>query len=73
MKGPVPILPVSKPCRNDLELLPRLQLTTNEIMWEPKIILGNEYNDHSHVFESSDDYFISDMIHLQEVVDHHIK
>ena len=43
MKGPVPILPISRPNHNDLEVLPRLQLTSDEVVWDPSSIFGNNY------------------------------
>ena len=41
MKGPVPALPVSKPTQNELTLLPRLQLTSDDVVWDPNVIFGN--------------------------------
>ena len=71
MHGPVPILPVTKPQKGDLKLLPRLQLTSDEIMWEPDKIFGNEYDDYHYFFDSSEDNYISGVMLLQEAIDLH--
>ena len=72
MKGPVPVIPVSKPSNDDIMLLPRLQLTSDEVIWEPNIIFGNALEDHGTIyFETNDDYYISGIMQLQGIVDQH--
>ena len=53
-------------------MLPRLQLTSEEVIWEPNIIFGNTLeNYNSMYYETSDDYYISGMMQLQGIIDHH--
>ena len=40
MNGPIPYLPVSKPSLNDVEYLPRIQITSDEIEWDPHSIFN---------------------------------
>ena len=41
MNGPIPFLPISKPSENDIEGLPRLKLTANDIEWDPQNIFNS--------------------------------
>lgn len=71
MNGPVPFLPISKPTTDDLTLLPRLQLTSDEVTWEPSIIFGSTHEDSSVIYETDDDYYISGLMQLEEMVSRH--
>ena len=41
MKGPVPVIPVMRPTEIELQTLPRLQLTSDNILWNPNEIFGS--------------------------------
>ena len=41
MKGPVPVIPVMRPTEIEVQTLPRLQLTSSDIFWNPNEIFGN--------------------------------
>ena len=41
MKGPVPVIPVMRPTEIEVQTLPRLQLTSSDILWNPNEIFGN--------------------------------
>ena len=41
MKGPVPVIPVLKPTDHDIQTLPRLQLTSSDILWNPNDLFCN--------------------------------
>ena len=71
MKGPVPILPISKPNNHDLEILPRLQLTSDEVIWDPNSIFGSDYEDLSNIYECSEDYHISGIMSLHDIINKH--
>ena len=44
MNGPIPYIPISKPSWNDLENLPRIILTSDEVDWDPQYIFNGENN-----------------------------
>ena len=64
MKGPVPVLPISKPNPEDLIVLPRLQLTSDDLPWLPHAIFGDETIQPQSYFESDQDYYISGVMEL---------
>ena len=71
MKGPVPVLPVSKPNAEDLVLLPKLQLTSDDQPWVPQDIFGNEIEEAQPYYPIKDEYYISGLMELQGMVYHH--
>ena len=71
MRGPVPILPISKPNDLDIEILPRLQLTSDEVIWDPSTIFGSGYDDLNDLYDYSDDYHISGMMLLHDMIGNH--
>ena len=71
MKGPVPALPVSKPTESDLMVLPKLQLTSDDIIWDPNIIFGDGTESLIQTYETSTDYDISCMMALDKIVEYH--
>ena len=71
MKGPVPVLPVSKPNTEDLLVLPRLQLTSDDLPWLPHAIFNDESTQPQSYFECDQDYYISGVRELQNLVDNH--
>ena len=40
MHGPIPYLPVSKPTQNDINYLPWVKLTSDEVEWDPHYIFN---------------------------------
>ena len=71
MRGPVPILPISKPNDLDIEMLPRLQLTSDDVTWDPGTIFGNGYDDLNELYDYSDDYYIRGVMLLQDMINSH--
>ena len=69
MKGPVPVLPVSKPLKEDLMLLPKLQLTSEDVLWSPQEIFGGNTDTYSSYYEGDDDYFISGIMEMHRIVE----
>ena len=70
-KGSVHVPPVSKPNKEDLVLLPKLQLTSDDQPWVPHTIFGNEVNEAQPYFYSEYEYYISGLMELHSMVDHH--
>ena len=73
MNGPIPYIPVSKPTWNDLENLPRLKLTSDEIEWDPQYIFNGENNGKYPYLEddSNISYCVQGLGILNEVVNQH--
>ena len=67
----VPALPVSKLTEEELILLPRLQLTSDDVMWDPNVIFGNEFNRPTQLYGSNLDYDVSCMMILDNIIEHH--
>ena len=43
MNGPIPYLPISKPSINDIEYLPRIKMTADDIDWDPHRIFNQPH------------------------------
>ena len=71
MKGPVPVLNVSKPRVEDLTLLPKLQLTSEDTPWLPHAIFGDGFEDGHTYHECDDDYYISGLMEMHKIIEHH--
>ena len=42
MNGPIPYILISKPTQNDIDYLPWIKITSDEIEWEPHYIFNGE-------------------------------
>ena len=75
MNGPIPYLPISKPSTNDIEFLPRIKLTSDDIEWDPYAIFNeqrtNEYKYLEHDFDIS--WNIQGLNTLDHIINVHSK
>ena len=73
MNGPIPYIPITKPSLNDVEYLPRIKLTSDDIEWDPHKIFNeprpNEYKYLERDFDIS--YNIQGINLLREIVQTH--
>ena len=73
MNGPIPYIPISKPNQEDMEYLPRLKVTRDDIDWDPQFIF-NEGRENIYPYLESDfdiAYNIQGLQVLDEVVNEH--
>ena len=74
MNGPIPYLPISKPSINDVEYLPRIKMTADDIDWDPHKIFNqphlSEYKYLKQDFDISYNIQGVDIYHLPY---HHLK
>ena len=75
MKGPVPVLPVLRPTELEVHTLPRLQLTSSDVTWDPHEIFGQDYSDLVNDWHISDPNYntVSGMSTLQRIADQYIR
>ncbi len=74
MKGPVPVILVLKPTKYDAQTLPRLQMTSDEILWETHEIFGDQLRDviiNQDIFDP-DYYHVSNMDILRNITTHNM-
>ena len=75
MNGPIPYIPISKPTQNDIDYLPWIKLTSDEIEWDPHYIFNkgksNIYPYLENDFEIS--YNIQGLKIIEMAVDLHDK
>ena len=73
MNGPIPYVPVSRPSQHDIEYLPRLTLTRDDVEWDPQYIF-NEGQQTIHPYLENDyilSYDIQGLRALSEMVTQH--
>ena len=71
MKGPVPVVPISKPTSEDVTLLRKLQLTSDDIPWDPRSIFGLEDDPINALIDYDDDYYISCAMDMHILLERH--
>lgn len=59
MKGPVPVVPISKPTPDDVNMLRRLQLTSDDVLWDLRSIFEVENSLTHSLTDYDDDHYIS--------------
>ena len=69
MKGPVPVIPVTKPTDIEVQTLPRLQLTSSDTLWNPNELFGNYTEESGNAWYDNDPVYqmISGMEILENV------
>ena len=73
MRGPVPVIPILKPTDLEIQTLPRLQLTSDEVIWNPNEIFGNEADipgNDWYIEDDQDYHHVSGLAMLKNALNH---